>query len=197
MLFSGKSFTRCPLTQDHQLLGKLVKSVSVDDISEKGTAIGSAILVGTNRLKASVSKEKVMVLVTDGKHNAGEVGPLTAAEIAASEGVRIYTIGAEQGSLDSNGQATGVLPEGIDEDGGLNEQMLQRVSRSTGGSYFQASDERGLKETFRQIDTLERSRFEGEMLTRRAELYPWLLLPSCILLGTGMVLGNTRLLRIP
>lgn len=181
VLFRGKSFTQCPLTLDHKLLGMLVRQVSVDAISDEGTAIGSAILVGTNRLKASMSKEKVMVLITDGENNSGEIGPVTAAEIAAGEGVRIYAIGVGMGR----------------ESGSFNEKTLREVTRLAGGHYFQASDRRGLKETFSEIDMLERSRLEGPQMVVRTELYSWLLFPACIVLFAGLVLGNTRWLSIP
>ena len=181
VLFRGKSFTQCPLTLDHKLLGMLVRQVSVDAISDEGTAIGSAILVGTNRLKASMSKEKVMVLITDGENNSGEIGPVTAAEIAAGEGVRIYAIGVGVGR----------------ESGNFNAKTLREVARLAGGRYFQVSDKRGLKETFSEIDMLERSRLEGPQMVVRTGLYSWLLFPACIVLFAGLVLGNTRWLRIP
>jgi len=191
VLFRGKSFTLCPLTLDHRLLGMLVRQVSVDAISDKGTAIGSAILVGTNRLRASVSKERVLVLLTDGEHNSGEVGPVTASEIAQSEGIRIYAIGVR------NEQETGT-PESMDaEREGVDEQALGTVAGMTGGRYFRASDENSLKDAFDEIDSLERSRPDGPVREVRSELYSWLLLPALALLCAGLALENTRLLRIP
>lgn len=196
VVFRGKSFTQSPLTLDHRVLGILVRKLSVDVISEKGSAIGSAILVATNRLKASVSKEKVMVLLTDGEHNSGEIGPLTAAEIAATEGVRIYAIGTGQGD-----EMQGGSPDNTGADTRLrsafNDQVLQGVARLTGGRYYQALSSHGLKEIFGEIDMLEHSRFEGAVQVEQMELYQWLLFPALVLLFAGLVFGNTRFIRIP
>ena len=191
VLFRGKSFTLCPLTLDHRLLGALVGQVSVGAISDEGTAIGSAILMGTNRLKASFSGEKVLVLLTDGENNRGEVGPVTAAGIAANEGVRIYTVGVNTSArIGDRGSI-------VEERGGGNESVLGTVAEMTGGRFFRASDKKGLADAFREIDSLERDRLKGEVRIVRTELYPWLLLPSVVLLVAGLVLGSTRLLRIP
>ncbi|MCG8343624.1 MAG: VWA domain-containing protein [Chlorobiales bacterium] len=191
VLFRGKSFTLCPLTLDHRLLGVLVGQVSVGAISDEGTAIGSAILMGTNRLKASFSGEKVLVLLTDGESNRGEVGPVTAAGIAANEGVRIYTVGVNTSARIGD---TGSI---VGERGGGSESVLGTVAEMTGGRFFRASDKKGLADAFREIDSLERGRLKGEVRIVRTELYPWLLLPSVVLLVAGLVLGSTRLLRIP
>ena len=191
VLFRGKSFTQCPLTLDHKLLGMLVRQVSVGAISDEGTDIGSAILTGTNRLKASASRERVLVLMTDGEHNTGQVGPVTAAGIAGSLGVRIYVVGL--GPDDH--------PESIDsmleDQGDGNEEGLRKAANLTGGRFFRASDEKVLSSAFREIDALERSRLEGPQRLVRTEMYSWLLLPALVLLVAGQVLGSTRLLRIP
>ena len=191
VLFRGKSFTQCPLTLDHKLLDMLVRQVSVDAISDDGTAIGSAILVGTNRLKASISKERVLVLLTDGEHNRGEIGPVTAAGIAGSRGVRIYVIGM---SIQERAENTGSLVEGSIAG---REDVLRKVAFLTGGSFFNASDERALKDAFREIDTMERSRLDGPAPVVRVELFPLLLLSALIVLATGLILGGGRLMRIP
>lgn len=192
VLFRGKSFTQCPLTLDHKLLGMLVRQVSVNAIGDEGTAIGSAILVGTNRLKASVSGEKVMVLLTDGEHNRGEIGPVTAAGIAGSEGMRIYAI--EVGVQGRQSESRESIIEGR---GAGKEAVLRKVADLTGGRYFKASDEESLKKAFREIDALERSRLEGPARVVRTDLYSWLLLPAVVLLFVGLGLGSTRLLRFP
>ncbi len=196
VLFRGKSFTQCPLTLDHRVLGTLVKNVSVNAIGDEGTAIGSAILAGTNRLKASVSREKIMVLLTDGENNSGEIGPLTAAELAAGEGVRIYAIGAGPDRVNRIGPSENIAAI-AEERGRFNEQTLREIARLTGGHYFRVSDKRGLEISFREIDMLERRRFDGRMEEEWMELYPWLVFPALVLLFTGLVLGNTRCLKIP
>ena len=191
VLFRGKSFTQCPLTLDHKLLGMLVRQVSVDAISDDGTAIGSAILVGTNRLNASVSKEKVLVLLTDGEHNRGEIDPVTAAGIAGSQGIRIYVVGM---SVQRRVENTESFTEGLVAG---KEDVLRKVAFLTGGRFFNASDERGLSDAFREIDAMERSRLDGPVRVVRAELFPQLLLSALIVLVTGLILGGVRLLRIP
>lgn len=191
VLFRGKSFTQCPLTADHRVLGMLLGAVTPDAISDEGTAIGSAILVSTNRLRASVSPERLLVLLTDGEHNTGEIGPVTAAELAVREGVRVYAIGA---LADGAGKGRESLSE---KDGELNEGVLRKVARITGGRYFRASDRQGLREAFREIGEMQGARFGDAASTRRVELYPWLLFPAWGLLAAGLVLGNTRLMRIP
>ncbi|ASQ91372.1 hypothetical protein CHL67_10985 [Prosthecochloris sp. GSB1] len=191
VLFRGKSFTQCPLTADHRVLLTLLGAASPEAISDEGTAIGSAILVATNRLKASASGERLMVLLTDGEQNAGGVGPATAAQLAANEGVRIYTIGVARDGSPGRGRA--VSPERE----AFNEAALREVARVSGGRFFMASDRGALGEAFSEIDAIERSRFDGPATTERAELYAWFLLPSLGLLAAGLVLGNTRLMRIP
>lgn len=191
VLFRGKSFTQCPLTLDHKLLGTLLRQVSVDAISDEGTAIGSAILMGANRLEASISRERVLVLLTDGEHNTGRVGPVTAAGIAGSLGVRVYVIQVSRsGNPDTIGSFTEV--EGEDKD-----EQLRNAAGLTGGNFFSASDQRALQNAFREIDALERNRSEGPRVVVRTELYSWLLLPALVSLLAGLGLGSTRLLRLP
>ena len=191
VLFRGKSFTQCPLTIDHRVLLTLLGEASPEAISDEGTAIGSAILVATNRLGASASGERLMVLLTDGEHNAGGVGPVTAADLAAGEGVRIYTIGMAGDGAPGGERAVSAQREA------LNEAALRDVARISGGRFFRASDRGALGEAFREIDAIERSRFDGPTTTERTELYAWFLLPSLGLLAAGLALGNTRLMRIP
>ncbi len=191
VLFRGRSFTQCPLTLDHKLLGTLLSQVSVDAISDEGTAIGSAILMGTNRLKASVSLERVLVLLTDGEHNTGRVGPVTAAGIAGSQGIRVYVIKVgRSGNPDTIGSSDEVEENDKDE-------QLQNAAGLTGGFFFSAADEKALDNVFREIDALERSRLGGSRVAVRTELYSWFLLPALLLLLAGLGLGNTRLLRVP
>lgn len=193
VLFRGKSFTQCPLTLDHKLLGTLLRQVSVDAVSDEGTAIGSAILMGANRLKASVSRERVLVLLTDGEHNTGRVGPVTAAGIAGSLGVRIYVIQVSGfGNPDTTGSVNEFQSEGEDKD-----ELLRRAASLTGGNFFSASDEKALGNAFREIDALERNRSGGPRMVVRTELYSWFLLPALLSLLAGLGLGSTRLLRVP
>lgn len=190
VVFSGGSFTRCPLTLDHEVLGRLAASVSPGFFEEPGTAIGTAVLAATNRLRSSKSKEKVLVLITDGENNAGEVNPSTAAGVAARYGVRIYTVwsGKHARPFDSE-SATALSRKGRNE--------LAEVARLTGGRLFNAGDIFGLMKTFRDIDRLEKTRLKGRMAGRLLELYPAMLLSALFLLVVEQALSATRFLRIP
>lgn len=191
VVFSGGSFARCPLTLDHEVLRKLVEAITPGFFQEEGTAIGTAILTSVNRLKASESKEKVLVLLTDGENNAGEVSPVTAARLAAQNGIRIYTVFAgRSASRSSGGTESGLLSEQ-----GRNE--IGEVARISGGSMFSAGDKPGLMRTFQEIDRLEKTRMKGRLLTHTAELYPWLIMSAALMLIVEALLSATRFIRIP
>ena len=192
ILFSGGSFTSCPLTLDHDLLDRLVESIEPGLIREPGTAIGMAVLTATNRLKASESGEKVLVLLTDGENNAGEVGPATAARLASQKGIRIYTVFAGRSSAELPADSTAsasALRQGRSE--------LAEMAKVSGGRTFSANDQVGLDRTFRDIDRLEKTRLLGRRQGRTAELYPWLLMAAGLMLAAEMALSSTRLMRIP
>jgi Ca-activated chloride channel family protein len=197
VVFSGKSFTQCPLTIDHQVLGMLLDNISSSSIKESGTAIGTAILTATNRLRASESRDKALVLLTDGENNAGEIAPVTAAQLAVQNGVRIYTIFAgrtEGGTVSveasvSAGDSLSTVAVGRDD--------LEEIARISGGNSFSAGDFAGLRQTFRDIDRMEKSRLQSRVSARKAELFPWLLLPAFWLLVAEMALTNIRMIRIP
>jgi Ca-activated chloride channel family protein len=190
VVFSGGSFTRCPLTLDHDVLGRLAETVSPGFFEEPGTAIGMALLTSTNRLRSSSSKEKALVLITDGENNAGEVSPETAARLAAKYGIRIYTVFAGKQVRPFENDKTSVMRRnGRDE--------LEAVSRISGGRMFSAGDIFGLMKSFRDIDRLEKSRLKGRMPGRSMELYPWLLMSAILLLSVEQALSATRFIRIP
>jgi Ca-activated chloride channel homolog len=193
IVFSGGSFTRCPLTLDHAVLEKLVDTAEPGLIQEEGTAIGTAVLTATNRLKASESREKVLVLITDGENNSGEVTPLTASQLAVQNGIRIYTVfagrrGPAAGSAE-NTFTTGYRRQGREE--------VAEISRNTGGRMFTADDPVGMNRTFRDIDRLEKTRLRGNLPARTAELYPWFLMAAGLMLVIEIGLTTTRFMRIP
>ncbi|NTU58535.1 MAG: VWA domain-containing protein [Chlorobiaceae bacterium] len=190
IVFSGGSFTRCPLTLDHEVLGRLAESVTPGFFEEPGTAVGTAVLTAINRLKSSQSKEKVLVLLTDGENNAGEVSPVTAARLAAQNGIRIYTVFAGKAAQGFDAGTTPALSL-------KGRQELTEVARISGGSSFSAGDLFGLMKTFRDIDRLEKSRLQSNTQGRSVELYPWLLISAVILLVVEQTLSATRFIRIP
>ncbi|MBP8976376.1 MAG: VWA domain-containing protein, partial [Bacteroidetes bacterium] len=176
VIFSAESFTQCPLTLDYPVLKNLLKDVKNGMIAD-GTAIGLAIANGVNRLKDSKAKSKVMILLTDGVNNRGEIDPITAAKIATTYGIRIYTVG-----VGAQGQAPypvetpfGIRRQMVPVD--IDEKVLTEVASLTGGKYYRATDNRTLKAIYQEIDKLERSKIEVTAYRRYTDLYgSWLVL---------------------
>jgi Ca-activated chloride channel homolog len=193
VIFRGKGYTQCPLTVDHDVLALLLDHISPQVIQDEGTAIGSAILIATNRLKVSSSQHKVIILITDGENNTGEVGPATAATLAAQSGIRIYVVNA---GFKIAGEATGLTDESTAH-ASIDEESLKGIARTTGGGYFKAEDPSVLDNTIKTIGRLETSRRSGQLIERRSGLFFYLLLPAVLLLFLEVILSNTRLLRIP
>ncbi|MBI3788068.1 MAG: VWA domain-containing protein [Ignavibacteriales bacterium] len=196
VIFSAESFTQCPLTTDYPVLKTLLREVKNGMIAD-GTAIGLALANGVNRLKDSKAKSKVMILLTDGVNNRGEIDPITAAKIAATYGIRVYTVG-----VGAQGQAPypvetpfGIQRRLIPVD--LDEKTLNAVANMTGGKYFRATDNRTLRAIYKEIDQLERTKIEVTAYKRYSEhFYSWLaggLLALLMELG----LASTVLRKIP
>lgn len=180
VVFARESFTQCPLTIDYPVLRGLLKDIKSGMI-EDGTAIGNAIANGVNRLKDSKAKSKVMILLTDGVNNAGEVDPLTAAQIAKTFGIRIYTIGV--GTI-GNAPYPFQTPYGIRYQMvpvEIDEGVLQQIASMTNGKYFRATNNKKLEDIYKEIDKLEKSKIEVTSYRNAKELfYGWL--------GGGLVL---------
>jgi len=196
VIFSGESFTQCPLTTDYTVLKNLLRQVKPGMIVD-GTAIGMAIANGVNRVKDSKAKSKVMILLTDGVNNRGEIDPITAAKIAATYGVRIYTVGV---GAQGNAPYPVQTPFGIRlqlQPADLDEKSLKTIADMTGGQYFRATDNNKLKAIYREIDKLERSKIEVTAYQRYTELYPpWLMIGlALVVLEIGM--ASTVLRRVP
>lgn len=196
VVFSGESFTQCPLTIDYSVLRNLLKEIHTGMI-EDGTAIGNAIANGVNRLKDSKSKSKVMILLTDGVNNRGEIDPLTAAQIAQKFGIRIYTVGV--GTIGDApypfqtpfGIRYQMVPVEIDEN------ILKQISGITGGKYFRATDNRKLVQIYEEIDRLEKTRAEITSYRNAKELfYSWAFVGLFLLLA-DVGLSRTYLRRLP
>jgi len=176
VVFSGESFTQCPLTTDHAVLINLMREIESGMI-EDGTAIGNGLATAINRIKDSDAVSKVIILLTDGVNNRGEIAPSTAADIAKTYGVRVYTIGVgTHGTAPYPVQtAYGIqyhnMPVEIDE------AVLKEIASKTGGSYFRATDNNKLVEVYSEIDKLEKSKIDVRQFTRKEEKY---LLPAII-----------------
>lgn len=196
VIFAGESFTQCPLTTDHRILLNLLNEVKYG-IIEDGTAIGLGLANSVNRLKGSTSKSKVVILLTDGSNNAGQIAPLTAAELAASYGIRVYTIGvgsrgtARAEMMTPYGKQTVNIPVDIDE------RTLTEIASITKGEYFRATDNTSLKTIYDQIDDMEKYHISVNTVTKRKELYfPFALAAFC-LVGLELILRRTWLRSIP
>lgn len=194
VIFSGESFTQCPLTTDHRVLLNLINEVNFFMI-EDGTAIGLGLANSVNRLKDSDSKSRVIILLTDGSNNAGQIAPLTAADLAASYGIRVYTIG-----VGSRGRSTLTDPRTgqrhqIDAD--VDERVLTEIAAKTGGQYFRATDNTSLKQIYDEIDDMETRHISVNTVTRRKELYMTYAILALCLAGLEILLRRTVFRSIP
>ena len=196
VVFSAESFTQCPLTTDYPVLKNLLRDVKNGMIAD-GTAIGLAIANGANRLKDSKAKSKVMILLTDGVNNRGEIDPITAARIAATYGIRIYTVGVgAQGEAPYPVQTPfGIRRQMIPVD--LDEKVLTQVADMTGGKYYRATDNRKLKAIYKEIDQLERTKIEVMAYKRYSELYGGWLIAGLLALVLEIGLTSTVLRKNP
>ena len=196
VIFAGESFTQCPLTTDHNVLINLFKDVKSGMIDD-GTAIGMGLATSVNRLKDSDAISKVIILLTDGVNNSGMVPPLTAAEIAQKFGIRVYTIG-----VGSEGFAPYPFqtPFGIqyqDVEVKIDEKTLQDVATLTDGKYFRATNNNALKEIYKDINSLEKSKIEITEFHKKSEEFLPFALWALALLFIGFILQITYLKQIP
>jgi Ca-activated chloride channel family protein len=190
VVFSGVSFTQCPLTTDHAVLINLMRELKSGMI-EDGTAIGNGLATAISRIKDSESKGKVIILLTDGVNNMGEIAPVTAADIAKIYGIRVYTIGV--GTMGTAPYPV-QTPYGIQNRNmavEIDEDILKEISAKTGGRYFRATDNNKLVEIYAEIDKLEKSRIEIRQYTRREEKFLVPVLIAFILLLADMLTRYT------
>ena len=196
VIFAGESFTQCPLTTDHNVLINLfkdVKSGMVDD----GTAIGMGLATAVNRLKDSEAISKVIILLTDGVNNSGMVPPLTAAEIAEKFGIRVYTIGVGTEGFAPYPFQTPFGTQYQDVEVKIDEKTLQDIAILTDGKYFRATNNSSLKEIYKDIDALEKSKIEVTEFHKRSEEFLPFALWAFSLLLLGFILQVTYLKQIP
>ena len=195
VIFSGESFTQCPLTTDHNVLINLFKDVK-SGMVEDGTAIGMGLATAVNRLKDSDAISKIIILLTDGVNNKGVVAPFTAAEIAKQFGIRVYTIG-----VGTEGYAPYPFqtPFGVqyqDVEVQIDEETLQNIATVTDGKYFRATNNSKLKEIYKDIDKLEKSKIEVTEFHKRSEEFSNFAIPALIILLFGFILEKTYLKQI-
>lgn len=196
VIFARESFTQCPLTIDYSVLRSLLKEIK-SGMLEDGTAIGIAIANGVNRLKDSKAKSKVMILLTDGVNNAGEIDPISAAQIAKDFGIRIYTVGvgtrgqAPYPFVTPFGKQYQMVPVEIDE------ETLTQIAKITGGKYFRATNNEKLKEIYNEIDKLEKTKVEVTSYRNASEEFYVFAGFSFLFILLEVLLSNTYLRTLP
>ena len=197
VIFSGESFTQCPLTTDHAVLTQSIQSIR-NGLLEDGTAIGSGLGTSVDRLRSSTSKNKVIILLTDGVNNGGLIDPNTAKEIAKAFGVKVYTIGVG---------TDGYAPVQVRNPMGdivtqqqkvtIDEKLLTDIANETGGKYFRAKDNEGLKNIYTSIDALEKSKIEVTTFTRFTDKFFPFIMASMFFILLEVVLRFTVFKKFP
>ena len=188
VVFAGESFTQCPLTTDHAVLVNLFQSVKFGMI-EDGTAIGLGLANAVNRMKDSETKSKVVILLTDGSNNRGDIDPMTAAEIAKTFNIRVYAIGV--GSYSKEVRVPIHTPYGVQYgtmSSEFDESTLRNIAQMTGGEYFRATDNNSLKAIYQQIDQLEKTKIRVREYSKRTEHFAPFLLAALLCLLTELLL---------
>ena len=198
VVFAGESFTQCPLTLDYGVLLTLLKEVKIADQSWDGTAIGMGIANAVNRLRDSKAKSKIIILLTDGVNNKGQIDPITAARIAQALKIKIYTIGAgTEGTamypVDDPVFGRRYVPMEVK----IDEKVLKEIARITGGKYFRATNTQKLREIYKEIGNMEKTKIEVKEYTRYTELFVYFLFAGLLLLLAEVVLRNTYFRTIP
>ncbi len=170
VIFSGEAFTQCPLTVDHKILKNMFPDIKAGSL-DQGTAIGMGLADAVARIKDSKAKSKVIILISDGVNNVGEIAPLTAGEIAKTYGLRVYTIGV--GTKGKALQPVAMYPNGQLEydyvDVEIDEVVMTKISDMTGGKYFRATDKESLANVCREIDKMEKTIISEKSFTNKAE----------------------------
>lgn len=200
-LFAGEAYTQCPMTTDHAVLLNLLNGMKVDmaqrGLIDDGTAIGMGIANALSRLKDSKAKSKVVILLTDGTNNCGQISPNTAADIAKSLGIRVYTIG-----VGTNGTARYPYPvaghiEYVNVPVEIDTKALATIAKKTDGQFYRATNNQKLHEVYQEIDKLEKTKMNVRQYSKRHEAFAGFLLFSVLCLIAQLLVENTILKRIP
>jgi Ca-activated chloride channel family protein len=196
VVFGEEAFTQCPLTLDHAVLLDLLGDIEIGVAGDR-TAIGSAIGNAVKRLQRSKAKSKVVVLLTDGRSNAGTLAPPTAAELARSQGVKIYAVGAG-----TRGRAPFLVDSMfgsrvVYQDVEIDDDQLRSIADTTGGAYYRAEDRDALRGIYAEIDRLERTEITTQSYVEYEDRYPWLVVAAIGLLLLEVTLLGTRLRALP
>lgn len=196
IIFAGESFIQCPLTTDTEVLSEFADQITIVDKEHDGTAIGMAIANAINRLRFTESESKLMILLSDGSNNRGELDPITAAELASKFNIKIYTIGAgTRGRApypvkDMWGRTTVQMM-----DVEVDEETLREISKVTGGRFFRATNNQSLIEIYSEINQLERTEIEVTEYRNYKDLYSWLTIPAAFL-SLGFIFFSQPIFRM-
>lgn len=199
VIFAKESYTLCPMTSDHSVLANMVQSIDFELVDGTMTAIGNGLVTGLNRIRHGEAKSKVVILLTDGTNNAGDVSPNDAAYVAQSLGIRIYTIGV--GTDKEFEMTTGYdifgrpIKQTITPD--LDEDLLKTMAQTTGGRYFRATSKEKLSSIFEEIDRMEKTKMSVREFSRREEEFLPYAIAAVILLLLHILLRQTWLKSIP
>lgn len=194
VIFGGEAYTKVPLTFDHNVLKNTVSTITTDDISSNNrTAIGMGLGVSLNRLKTSNSKSKIVILMTDGENNSGEMSPMGAAKVAKDLGIKVYTIGIGAKEI----PVAGLFGTRYIKNNELDENLLKNIARETGGKYFRASDSKEFQNIFTEIDELEKTEIDSSSVYEIHEYFEEILKLALILLVFGIFFQYFKYIRIP
>ncbi len=200
-IFAGEAFTQCPMTNDHQSLLNLLHNVRTDiaarGLIEDGTAVGMGLANAVSRLKDSKAKSKVVILLTDGSNNRGDISPLTAAEIAKSLGIRVYTVGVGTNKVARYPMPVGGTVQYINVPVEIDTKTLSEIARTTDGKFYRATNTDELKQIYQDIDTLEKTKFDVKKFSKRNDAYQPFAVIAILALLLEILLRLTILRRIP
>ncbi len=200
-IFAGEAFTQCPMTVDHASLLSLLQGVRTDiaasGLIENGTAIGMGLANAVSRLKDSKAKSRVVILLTDGSNNCGDISPMTAAEIAKSMGIRVYTIGVGTNGTAPFPQQVGGTTQYVNYPVEIDTKTLSEIARSTDGDFYRATNTRELHQIYKEIDKLEKSKLNVKKFSKRYEAYQPFAIAALIALLLEVLLRLTVFRRIP
>lgn len=200
-IFAGESFTQCPLTTDHASLLNLLQNVRTDiaarGLIQDGTAVGMGLANAVSRLKGSKAKSKVVILLTDGSNNMGDISPLTAAQIASSLGIRVYTIGVGTNKVAPYPMPVAGGVQYVNMPVEIDTRTLSEISSITEGNFYRATNNRELKQIYHDIDQLEKTKMNVTKFSKRYEAFQPFVIVAVLCLLLELLLGNTVLRRLP
>jgi Ca-activated chloride channel homolog len=198
VIFGGVAFTQCPLTIDHKVLKNMIPQVKAGSM-DQGTAIGMGLATAVARIKDSNAKSKVIILVSDGVNNVGEISPLTASELASTYGIRVYCIGV--GSRGKALQPVAMYADGQYEydyvDVDVDDKTMTEIAEMNGGKYFRATDKKGLVATYEEIDRMEKTIISEKSFSSKQEHFLPFLVTAALLLSLEFILRYTVFRTLP